>query len=235
MSEIFLKLRIKEILTGKMRRYLIFGIVEIFLVVAGILIALTINNWNVKKTQRNDELKIYQTLRERIEEDKEVILDDIAYNQTYLAQYQTADRIISENRRSAQDTLIQIVPNMLKYSDFDKSSYIYQNLVNSGELKLLENSQITSGLQALEESYIYLNRMEDIHLQFIIEIVGKDVLNSMDFSATKSTSPDVLYSYQFHNRIYMLIAIMEEKDEVYRRTIQQIDQLSEMLESEINS
>lgn len=37
MSEIFLKLRIKEMLEGKMKGYLIFGIVEILLVLAGIL------------------------------------------------------------------------------------------------------------------------------------------------------------------------------------------------------
>ena len=70
MSEIFLKLRIKEMLEGKMKRYLIFGIVEVFLVVTGILIALSINNWDIKKSQRTDELKIYENINNRIIEDK---------------------------------------------------------------------------------------------------------------------------------------------------------------------
>ena len=74
MSEIFVKLRIKEILKGNMKRYLLFGFVEIFLVGAGILIALAINNWNIRKSQRNDELHIYGALKERIQEDKRIIL-----------------------------------------------------------------------------------------------------------------------------------------------------------------
>ena len=80
MSEIFLKLRIKEMLKGKMKRYLIFGFVEIFLVVAGILIALSINNWDIKKSQRSDELNIYKNIQNRISEDREDLEAVIEYN-----------------------------------------------------------------------------------------------------------------------------------------------------------
>ena len=153
MSEIFLKLRIKEMLGGKMKRYLVFGIVEIFLVVAGILIALSVNNWTTKKSQRNDELKIYETILSRIQEDRHVIQGTIEYNNIYLDQFQFADRIISANNRSGVDTLLGIIPSLFRYSDFDKSSNIYQNLLNSGELKILENNEITSRLQVLEETY----------------------------------------------------------------------------------
>ena len=125
MSEIFLKLRIKEMLGGKMKRYLVFGIVEVFLVVAGILIALSVNNWTTKKSLRNDELKIYETILDRIQQDKRVVQGDVEYNNTYMALFQFADQIISANDRSQLDTLLQIVPNLFRYSDFDKSSNVY--------------------------------------------------------------------------------------------------------------
>ncbi len=233
MSEIFIKLRIKELLKGNMKRYLMFGFVEIFLVVAGILIALAINNWNLKRSQRYDELKIYQSVRERILEDKVVILDDTEYNRTYLAQFLKADRIISENNREQKDTLLQIVPNMFRYSDFDNSSYIYQDLVNSGELKILENREIISRLQELDEAYNYMNRMENIHWDFIVEIMGKDILDSFDLSGGSSADPEEVFSYQFHNRILLLINIMQEKDEVYQMTLRQIDELSSIIEEEL--
>lgn len=233
MSEIFVKLRIKELLKGNMKRYLLFGFVEIFLVVAGILIALAINNWNIRKSQRNDELHIYASLKERVLEDKKVILEDVNYNNTYLEQFQFAERIIAEDNRSLNDTLARIVPNMFKYSDFDKSSYIYQDLVNSGELKLLENSEITSRLQELEESYMYVNRMENIHWELILEIISKDLIDRIRLSTEESAYPEALYGYPFHNRIIVLISIMEEKKEVYQRTLQQIDDLTEIIEKEI--
>ena len=233
MSEIFVKLRLKELLKGNMKRYLLFGFVEIFLVVAGILIALAINNWNIRKTARNDEVHIYKALKERIQEDKRVVLDDADYNHTYLVQFQYADSIISDNNRALVDTLAQIIPNMFKYSDFDKSNSIYQNLVNSGELKILNNSEITYWLQILEESYMYINRMENIHLDLILEVVSKDVLDSIDFSGREPPDPEVLFNFRFHNRFIMLISVMEEKNDVYQNTIRQIDYLTEIIDKEI--
>ena len=233
MSEIFVKLRIKELLKGNLKRYLLFGFVEIFLVVSGILIALAINNWNIRKTERNDEVHIYTALKERIQEDKRVILDDADYNHTYLVQFRYADRIISDNNRSLMDTLARIVPNMFKYSDFDKSNSIYSNLVNSGELKILSNSEITFWLQILEESYMYINRMENIHLDLILQVLSKDILDNVDFSTGEPTDPEALFNFRFHNRIVMLISIMEEKNEVYRNTLSQIDRLTEIIDKEI--
>ncbi|NOR33836.1 MAG: hypothetical protein GQ579_04055, partial [Bacteroidales bacterium] len=157
MSEIFLKLRIKEMLEGKMKRYLIFGIVEVFLVVTGILIALSINNWDNKNSQRTDELKIYENTSNRILEDKKELQGVIDYNKRLYMQFQFANQIISENDRSKLDTLIRIAPELFSYSDFNRSSNVYQNLINSGELKLLNNTTIITLLQDLEEAYIYLN------------------------------------------------------------------------------
>jgi len=234
MSEIFMKLRIKAMLQGKIKKYLLFGFVEIFLVVAGILIALSINNWNNRRTQRNDELKIYQSISRRIQEDKLVILDDVGYNNTYLEQMRFADRIITEDDRTGMDTLLQIIPNLFRYSDTDKSSNIYQNLVNSGELKILEDTEITTGLQELEQTYIYMARMESIHRQFILDIVSRDIIKNMDLTTVTAAQPEVFYTFQFHNLIFLTIRIMEEKNDIYQNALLQIDDITASIEKDIS-
>jgi len=233
MSEIFLKLRIKEILEGKMKRYLIFGIVEVFLVVTGILIALSINNWDIKKSQRSDELKIYENISNRIIEDNKELQGVIDYNKRLYMQFQFANQIISENDRSKLDTLIRITPALLDYSDFNRSSNVYQNLINSGELKLLSNISITTTLQDLEEAYIYLNRMETIHQQFILDYIGPLILNNIHLSTSKAENPDDLYTFQFQNLILVCLNIMEEKDEIYKRAQGEIDAISLLIEEEL--
>jgi len=232
MSEIFLKLRIKEMLGGKIKRYLIFGIVEIFLVVAGILIAISLNNWSTRKSQRNDELKIYETILSRIQEDSRVVQSSIELNNTLLEQFKFANRIISEYNRSGVDTLLQIVPKLFTYSDNSMSSNIYQNLLNSGELKILENTEITFQLQVLEETYIYMNRVEDLHLQVILNLYGPEILNNMDLSRNKVSNPELLYSFQFQNLFITSISLMEEKDGIYQRALRQIDNISGLIEEE---
>lgn len=232
MSELFLKLRIKEMLEGKMKRYLIFGIVEIFLVVTGILIALSINNWDIKNSRRSDELKIYENINNRIIEDKKELQGTIDLNNRLYAQYQFANQIINEKDRSKLDTLIQIAPELFSYSDFNRSSNVYQNLINSGELKLLSNARIITLLQDLEEAYIYLNRMETIHQQFILDFIGPIILNNIHLSSRIAENPDELYTFQFQNLFLVSISLMEEKDEIYQRAQGEIDAISLLIEEE---
>lgn len=233
MSEIFLKLRIKEMLEGKMKRYLIFGLVEVFLVVAGILIALSINNWNINNSQRRDELNIYKNILNRISKDSEVLQGVIDDNNSHLTQFQFADQIISANDRSKIDTLIKLFPTLTEYSDFNKSSNIYQNLLNSGELKLLKNTSVLSMLQYLEETYIYVNRMENIHLQIIMEVIAPELLNTINLSSGEMERPDALYSLQFQNFFVISISIMKEKDEIYQRGVRQIEKISRLIDEEL--
>ena len=233
MSEIFLKLRIKEMLEGKMKRYIIFGIVEVFLVVSGILIALSINNWDIKNSQRRDELKIYENINNRIKEDKKELQGSIDLNNTLYAKFTFANQIIIENDRSKLDTLIQIAPELFNYSDFNRSSNVYQNLINSGELKLLNNTTIISMLQDLEEAYIFLNRMETVHQQVILDFIGPLVLNNIDLSSGIAEKPDDLYTFQFQNLILVSINLMVEKDEIYHRAQREIDAISLLIDEEL--
>ncbi len=234
MSEIFLKLRIKEMLEGKMKRYLIFGIVEVLLVVTGILIALSINNWDNKQSQRADELKIYENINNRNQEDKQELQGVVDYNARLYAQFQYAIQIIDENDRSKLDTLVRIAPTLLSYSDYNRSSNVYQNLNNSGDLKLLNNTTIVTMLQDLEEAYIYLNRMETIHQQLILNSIGPFVLNNIHLSKGISERPDELYSFFSQNLFLVSIDLMEEKDEIYKRAQRAIDDISLLIEEEFN-
>lgn len=86
----------------------------------------------------------------------------------YYKQYKYANQIIEQNDLSKIDTLGKIALKLYKYSDYNRSSNIYQNLINSGELNLLKNRDLIEQIQRLEETYIYMNRMEKIHFQVIM-------------------------------------------------------------------
>ncbi len=52
MISFFRKLRQQLIVENRFSKYLTYAIGEIFLVVIGILIALSINNWNIEKKEK---------------------------------------------------------------------------------------------------------------------------------------------------------------------------------------
>ena len=69
MIKFFRKIRQQLLSENKFSKYLIYAIGEIVLVVIGILIALSINNWNQEKIENNEILKIYQRISLDVDND----------------------------------------------------------------------------------------------------------------------------------------------------------------------
>ena len=233
MIKFFRNIRRQLIEKENIRKYILYAIGEIFLVVVGILIALSINNWNNNKILRRTELKVYENIKNQINEDRLVLNGVIDYNKTYYEQYNFALQIIERNDRSNIDTLVQIAPNIYKYSDFNRSGNIFQNLVNSGDLKILKNSNIIDRLQGLEELYIYINRLEENHFKVILELGGTNLIDNVNFSTGQIERPDEIYSFKFQNLLYVFMNISEEKDEIYHRALSEIDAVSDLIENEL--
>ncbi len=69
MIKFFRKIRQKLLTENKFSKYLIYAIGEIVLVVIGILIALSINNWNQKQQQKKVLNNIYATIKADLQQD----------------------------------------------------------------------------------------------------------------------------------------------------------------------
>ena len=233
MIKLFRNIRRQLLEKESIRKYILYAIGEIFLVVVGILIALSINNWNNNKILRRTELKVYENIKNQINEDRLLLNGVIDYNTTYYEQYNFAVQIIERNDRSNIDTLVRIAPNIYRYSDFNRSGNIFQNLVNSGDLKILKNSNIIDRLQGLEELYIYINRLEENHFKVILELGGTNLIDNINFSTGQIERPDEIYSFKFQNLLYVFMNISEEKDEIYHRAVSEIDAVSDLIENEL--
>ncbi len=84
------KIRRKLMKKNKFTTYLLYAIGEIFLVVIGILIAVSINNWNEKQKNTNLELKILKEIQVDLQKDLDEIREEIgAY-----AEIEKADSIL---------------------------------------------------------------------------------------------------------------------------------------------
>ena len=79
----FRKLRMKLFPGSKLNRYLFYAIGEILLVVAGILIALSINNWNEERKQRNKVLNLFGIVLEDINNDSLDVYNTLSYYDQY--------------------------------------------------------------------------------------------------------------------------------------------------------
>ena len=233
--KLFRKMRQTLIDEGKLKKYLFYATGEILLIMLGILLAFQINNWNTLRNKKKAEIQYYQNIKRQLNEDIPSIRGNIEYNQLYLNQYEYATQIIEANDRSKIDTLVVISINLTKFSDFHRKSNIFETMVNSGEIMLLKNKRIIERLQRLEETYIYINRLESSHFELTKLYIGPVLSKNIKLLSAEVKNPDQLFEFEFQNRFVVSMAVMIEKHEIYTRALNEINEIIALINEEINS
>ena len=240
MIKLFRKIRQQLFLKGAFQgpatpvgRYLLYALGEIVLVVIGILIALQINNWNTGRLERIEEQKSYRNIRQQIAEDRLELAGVQEFNHYFSSQYEQASRIITANDRSKLDSLALITMGLSQYSDFHRTGNIYETLVNSGDLRLLKNSDIPAKLQSLEMTYTHLNRLEDIHWEIIINELSPELRGVINYATLRVEQPEKLYSVELQNLFIESIFLTRGKDSIYHRALDEIDAIIGLIDEEL--
>ncbi len=234
MLKFFRKIRKNLLTENKFSKYLFYAIGEILLVVIGILIALQINNWNNGRIERKEEEKSYLNIKRQIIDDKNDLLKVIDYNDYFSRAYQYGIKIIMSGNRSKIDSLALVTMSLSQFSDFHNSGNIYQTLVNSGDLKLLKNSKITSAVQKLETTYVFTNKLENIHWELIINELSPELKGVIDYTTVKAVEPDKLYSIELKNIFFEIIELTKLKNTIYKQALVEIDSITNYIDQELN-
>ena len=202
---------------NKFKIYLIYGIGEIILVVIGILIAVSINNWKQSINLKEVEQNLYADLIQELQTDLVEVRDNLDYNKQYLLRYNRASEIIlNDPQRQLIDTLAIIATELTNFSDFNNEESAYNKLAASGKLEIITNKEILTRLQNLGTLYNYINRLEKNQQQFMFTIVPK-ITEYLRIKPFQVMMPERLYDYKFHNDIEVMIKIGVEKDGLYKQ------------------
>ena len=231
--KLFRHLRISYIQKQNFKKYLLYAIGEVLLVMIGISLAFQLDNWNQNRIRNNTAKDHYENIKAQVSDDKILLQEQIKFNLGYLDQFKFANELLEANDRTKMDTLSVILGNLTQYSDFDKQASIYTSMVNSGEIKLLKNRDIVNSMRELEEFYNYLNRMENIHYDAVMNYTVKSLNPIINFSTGEIMKPDMLYSYEFQNLIVAVLQIMGEKDHAYQQAYSEIENITNLIDLEL--
>ncbi len=138
MLKFFRKIRRKLAGDGNLKRYLIYAVGEIFLVMVGILLALQVNNWNEKRKQRILETQYLEQLT-----------IDLAFDTTY---YNNRISMYSQAYSSTRKFILEIyktqesreeIRNLLIHLDLSTDPLIthnptYLELTSTGNLGIIK-------------------------------------------------------------------------------------------------
>lgn len=149
MINFFRKIRRQLADDNKPMKYLRYAIGEILLVVLGILIALEINNWN----ENRKDTELYHSYLLRLKEDFEEILSGTERAKIAEDRLLELGKILLYSFRSETDSISPLqFAIAIDYSAgnyfYKKSSQTWEDLISTGNLKLLKNNTLRNEIGA---------------------------------------------------------------------------------------
>ena len=144
-------------------RYFKYAIGEIILVVIGILIALSINNWNENRKDRKQEKELLTQLQSEFESNLNQLDQKIALRNTMLsASLKLLDYIDNPDIRD-KDSIYKYIGRTVTAPTFDP---IVNDIISSGRIQLLQNSSLKEKLSRWTSEIIQVTEEEQIWLNY---------------------------------------------------------------------
>ena len=142
MLTILRKIRQSLIESGSARKYLIYAIGEIALVVLGILIALQINNWNQELANQKIQSKYLSNLLNELVIEIEQLNN---YKSDAESKIDAASYVIScinHKTNPNNEEVVKSLKNSISIHRISNMNSIYQDLISSGNIKLIGNDSL---------------------------------------------------------------------------------------------
>lgn len=206
MIKFFRKIREDLLAEGKMKKYFKYALGEIILVVIGILIALQINNWNIKKHQQDNIKEYTKLLIQDLEED--ILM--INLNMTAMIEISSKiDSLVSivQNRKIEDISNIDFLCltwNLL-YRPYMWNRTTIDQLKNSGSLQYIENKSLVKFIgeydaftHHMDGDYFNDKSKSDYSLQLISHVVNSNYSNIRELRKNvllKINNPEIIQFY----------------------------------------
>jgi hypothetical protein len=160
-------------------KYLRYAIGEIVLVVIGILIALSINNWNEGRKDRKIEISYLERLLSEVKKDTASINQNIQLADKLSAEYQNYILKMYTKQKTSED-----ITNLLLSADLGSTAYnlqltdiAYTELVNTGKLDLISDNLLKSEIVMYYKEYKFVSLSES-QLDETVGVTTQQVMQS---------------------------------------------------------
>lgn len=145
-----------------MSKYILYVIGEIILVVAGILIALQINNRNEQKITEQKEFVFLNRLLVDLKNDKEYL---VLVHKRKDDKVKAANDIVKLSFVGNKDSIMSVIPSYLLLTSWQTvipNQNTFNELISSGGLNIIRNDSIKNGLLQLDRNYKALIDWEEV-------------------------------------------------------------------------
>jgi hypothetical protein len=254
MIKFFRKIRQKMLTENKFSNYVLYAIGEIVLVVIGILIALSINNWNENRKNKLTESEYYCKLLADFELDRQNIAVLYKESQHKIA---TSKRLLLElnNKNKDKSYLLNNYLEALRTNAFVPSKVAMTDIVSSGKLNLLTNDSLKNDLlryygeldkllyqleinqsKSLERVFLYDDFVQfgGQYLDYVAKSLGDEILKTLPVNDWHLNSESKYYK-RFQNDLLFFLAMSEREKQHFDNILKEMESTYNQLKVECSS
>jgi hypothetical protein len=174
MLKFFRRIRQNILNEGKTSRYFKYAIGEIILVVAGILIALQINNWNEERKERIQEIALLKQLRVEFKSNLEQLDEKVSIRREIIHAASNLLNFIDNPNARNKDSINYSIATSIAYTTFDP---VVSDMSNSGSIRLIKNDSLKQLLSFWTSEIVQVTEVEagwrkyrdEVYVPFLIE------------------------------------------------------------------
>lgn len=243
MLKLFRNIRKNLLAEGKTAKYFKYAIGEIILVVIGILIALSINNWSEQTKKEELGIDYLQQLKQDLTLDAQIYKEQIKNLSSQLKRVDSL-LIIIDN----PDTDVNTVKNVIKinstifniYDNYDINNNTFLALQNSGNMNLIKKSVYDEvlDLNRAQKHYIRVIRDNSFFLLDVSLDGNKDLPLGGGTQLKEQLWQTVDWnsaSIKFVNTLFAIKVVNESHIKVTRDILNKTNALNELISNEIEN
>lgn len=215
------KIRRRLLAQKKLSNYLLYAIGEILLIVIGILIALTISNWNESSKSVQKELVLLTEMQQNLQHDISQLDATLRANKKRIRSNEVVIRSI-DLKRPFDDSLAFHFGNCFGNFQLVENVSAWENLKSVG-LDLISNDSLRNAIaQLYSTSYVYLESVEKTAddqfqwSQLYPQILKHINIDTLWVSGTPDNYADLLNDREFKEVIKMNIFLANFMQGQYR-------------------
>ena len=200
MIKFFRKIRQNMIKENKFSKYILYAIGEIILVVIGILIALSINNWNENRKSNNKSYNYLQRLYDDIEnvsKDVDFSIKDTERKQKYSIMVLEALES-KELPVSKKEDFDRYLKQYYQFQITIQNANTFNEMMSSGDVNLIKSKWLRSefsNLASIREFIMEVNQSNHNAYKINIDLFQKHVRYHVQNVDTDSTKVTATYNF----------------------------------------
>ncbi|WGK65852.1 DUF6090 family protein [Croceiramulus getboli] len=181
MLKFFRNIRKKLIEQEHVRKYILYAVGEILLVVIGILIALQINNWNQERQEQQQLEASLLLMQLNLKEDIKKLEDQIAYNESIQKHIDTFFKMVA-NPEGTKHIPLNDIGDVAREKSFYSVTTALRSMESGGHFKWITDDTLLEAIYTYYADTERFSKMVEDHNQFARDYVEAFAYKNWDLA-----------------------------------------------------